>query len=262
MIPSTDLCVSSPPKSTKVCLPQPTLLSDALSDLKIAPKTFRFFDLPYELRSKILGYVLISDRTIDLDPQNYRTAHQRLSLFLTSHRFHEEAYPVFYGGHTFRILPTHGRFFGNKTKPLLTRLSPQYRAVLVSLELRLGPGWSNPPKSWRVDDRLGLEEMAAVRTVKVFVECDPSHDIFKGFRIGREFFTDFSVELLEGILHRLPALVQVEYDGWPSVMREGPLMRRLIKVSKDGGKRVKELSIQQSFEKRHKLISLKVKNVG
>ena len=85
--------------------------------------------------------------------------------------------------------------------------------------------------------------MVAVRTLKVFVECDPSHDIFKGFRIGKNFFTEFAAELLEGIILRLPALDSVEYDGWPSVMREGPLMKRLIGVARKRGKKTSELGI-------------------
>ena len=109
------------------------------------------------------------------------------------------------------------------------------------LELRLGPGWSNPPRSWQVDDGLGLEEMEAVRTVKVFVECDPSHDMFDGFRIDRDFFTGFSGGLLQDVLQRLPSLKWVELDGWPSVKREGPLVKRLLEVARSAGVRVLEV---------------------
>ena len=87
---------------------------------------------------------------------------------------------------------------------------------------------------------LGLEEMEAVRTVKVFVECDPSHEIFNGFRIDRDFFTGFSGGLLEEVLRRLPSVVQVELDGWPSVKREGPLVKRLLEVARNAGLRVLE----------------------
>ena len=45
--------------------------------------------------------------------------------------------------------------------------------------------------------------MVNVRTLRVFVECDPSHDIFKGFRVGRDYFTEFSAQLLEGVIDRL-----------------------------------------------------------
>lgn len=223
-----------------------TSLSHALADMSIAPQPktrqpFRFFDLPSELRLRILTLALVTDQIVDLSPINYGAARHRMNIFLASHRFHDEAYPVFYGGHTFRIFPTNGRFFGHRVRPLVARLPTRYRAALVSLELRLGPGWSNPPRSWRVDDRLGLEEMEAVRTVKVFVECDPSHDIFNGFRIDRDFFTGFSGGLLEDVLQRLPSVIQVELDGWPSVKREGPLVKRLLEVARNVGARVSEV---------------------
>lgn len=92
-----------------------------------------------------------------------------------------------------------------------------------------------------MDDRLGLEEMEAVRTVKVFVECDPSHDIFNGFRIDRDFFTGFSGSLLGDVLQCLPSVVRVELDGWPSVKREGPLVKRLLEVTRNAGVRVPEV---------------------
>lgn len=91
--------------------------------------------------------------------------------------------------------------------------------------------------------------MKAVRTIKVFVECDPSHDIFRGFRIGKDFFTEFAAELLEGIIKRLPALERVEYDGWPSVMREGPLVKRLVGVARKLGKKSVELGTLMEQER-------------
>ena len=223
-----------------------TSLPDVLADTSTALQpesrhSFPFFDLPSEIRFKILRLALVTDQIVDLNPKNHSAARHRIDVFLTSHRFHNEAYHVYYGGHTFRIFPTHHRFFGHKVGPLVARLPTRYRAALVSLELRLGPGWSNPPRSWRVDDGLGLEEMEAVRTVKVFVECDPSHDIFNGFRIDRDFFTGFSGDLFEGVLQRLPSVIQVELDGWPSVKREGPLVKRLLEVARNAGVRVSEV---------------------
>lgn len=199
-------------------------------------QSFRFFDLPSELRRRILTMALSLNRTVDLDPLNNFDAPERLSIFLTSRRMHEEAYHVFYGGHTFRIFPTHWRFFGHKVQSLLSRLSPRYRKALISLELRLGPGWSNPPKSWRVTNRLALEDMAGVRKLKVFTECDPSHDIFKGFRFARDFFTNFAGDILEEIMRRLPSLGEVQFDGYPSVSLDGPLMTRLTDEVKRGEK--------------------------
>ena len=90
--------------------------------------------------------------------------------------------------------------------------------------------------------------MVAVRSLKVFVEIDPSHDLFQGFRVGKDFYTRFSTELLEQIIRRLPALGRVELDGWPSVMREGPLMKRLVEVARASGKTVVELGAQKVSE--------------
>ena len=95
--------------------------------------------------------------------------------------------------------------------------------------------------------------MIAVRFLKVFVEVDPSHDIFRGFRVGKEFYTQFSTELLEQIIERLPALERVELNGWPSVMREGPLMRRLVDVARASGKTAVELGAQRVSEKNQDL---------
>lgn len=199
---------------------------------------FRFFNLPSELRRRILTMALSLHRTVDLDQVNNFDAPERLSVFLTSRRMHEEAYHVFYGSHSFRIFPTHWRFFGHKSQSVLSRLSPRYRKALVSLELRLGPGWSNPPTSWRVTDRLALEDISAVRKLMVFVECDPSHDIFKGFRPAHDFFTNFAGNILMEILRRLPSLGEVQFDGYPSVSRDGPLMKRLIDEVKRSEKKI------------------------
>ncbi|KAL9029760.1 MAG: hypothetical protein Q9196_002037 [Gyalolechia fulgens] len=202
-------------------------------------KPFPFFSLPSELRSKIFSYLLCPDsRTIDLDPSNHRSATGRLNLFLVCKRFGFEAYHVFYSGHTFRIFQTHGRFLGKRTEPLLARLPSYYRNALVSLELRLGPGWSDPPKPWYVSDRLGLEDCTSVRTLRVFVEVDPSSPVFKGFRLNRDFFTHFSGTLLREVMDRLPVLETVEFDGYPSVDRHGALMTRLVDDARRAKKRI------------------------
>ncbi|KAL8697544.1 MAG: hypothetical protein Q9201_007074 [Fulgogasparrea decipioides] len=202
-------------------------------------KSFPFFDLPPELRSRILSFLLCTDtRTIDLDPSNYRVATARLNLFLVSKQFGFEAYHVFYAGHTFRIFQTHGRFLGKRTEPLLARLPSYYRNIMVSLELRLGPGWSDPPKPWYVSDRLGLEDCIAVRTLRVFVEVDPSSPIFKGFRLNRDFFTNFSGMLLQQVMVRLPVLDTVEFDAYPSVDRHGALITRLLEETRKARKRI------------------------
>lgn len=232
------------------------LRSEELSAINIMPQHFRFLDLPFDLRYKILGYVLVSNEVIDLEPIFCYPARERLAVFLVSKGFYSDASYVFYSSHTFRIFPTSGRFFGNKTRPLLARLPSRDQRSLVSLELRLGPGWTCPPASWRVNGALGLENMVAVRSLKVFVEVDPSHDFFRGFRVGKDFYTRFSSELLEQIIERLPALERVELDGWPSVMREGPLMRRLADVARASGKTVVDLGAQKVSEAEQGLMLL------
>ena len=107
--------------------------------------------------------------------------------------------------------------------------------------------------------------MVAVRSLKVFVEIDPSHDFFRGFRVGKDFYTRFSTELLEQIIKRLPALERVEFDGWPSVMREGPLMRSLVDVARVSGKTVIELGAQkvpESEKKRDLMLLAQKLSVG
>lgn len=199
---------------------------------------FRLFDLPSELRQKIFKFFLAQDLIMDLSPENHRSAADRLNLFLTSHRIHEEAYPVFYGGHTFRIFPTHPRFYGSKVRSILVRLSPRYRAAIHSLELRLGPGWSKPPRTWAASDRLKLRDCSSLRNMVVFVECDPSHQIFRGFRVSKEFFTEFSADLLGALIERIPSLERITFDRYPAVKRDGELMTRLQNVVQEKGKRV------------------------
>lgn len=202
-------------------------------------KFFYFFNLPFELRRKVLSHLLVQNRIIDLDPANAISNPFRLNLFLTSRRMHEEAYQVFYSIHTFRIFPIHPRYFGGRVKSVLSRLSPRYRAALVSLEIRLGIGWSKPPKTWTVTDRLGLQDCTRVKNLEVFVECDPSHEIFHGFRISVEFFTDFSSNLLESIVKSLPYLEWVTFNRHgPSVSRDSELMSRLQEAVLKGQKRI------------------------
>ena len=151
---------------------------------------------------------------------------------------HDEASRVFYGRNTFRIFPIHGRFFHTK-KPLLARLPAQYRAHITKLELRLGPGWTKPPKGWVADDRIGLADAAKARLLKVFVECDPASDmIFEGFRIGQDFYTEFCVDLVRSILAQVSSLREVEFDAYPSVQKTSPLLQGLQNEAKAEQKRI------------------------
>jgi hypothetical protein len=136
----------------------------------------------------------------------------------------------FFSTHTFRIFPTYpGKYFKTK-KPLLARLPIHYRNSMTSLDLRLGPGWSNPPRGWIINDALGLADCTSVRTLKVFVECDPSDPIFNGYRKHEGFYEKFSADLLEGILKAVPSVKVVEFDAYSSVKRTGPMMAGLGEV--------------------------------
>ena len=80
--------------------------------------------------------------------------------------------------------------------------------------------------------------MYRVRTLKVFLECDPSHPVFEGFRISKDFYTDFAGDLLREVVQRLPSLKHVQFDGYPSVRRHGPLMTRLVREAKGSKKQI------------------------
>jgi len=195
--------------------------------------TFPFLSLPSELRNKIYDLVFTpAPQVIDLDPSTFSILHRNkvLALFGVSRQVHLEATHHFFSTRTFRLFPTYpGRYFKTK-KPLLARLPKHYRASITYLELRLGPGWNNPPRGWVVNDALGLKDCISARVVKVFVECDPSDIIFQGFRAGDGFYEKFSQGLLEGILTEIPTIKVVEFDAWSSVKRNGDMIAGLGEV--------------------------------
>lgn len=206
-------------------------------------RVFPFFELPAEIRLRIYEFVLIQpDETIDLDPLNYRTIRPRLSCFLVCRRMHDEAYHVFYGApqQPLRLFPTHGRFFHTK-KPLLTRIGPKYRRAVHTLELRLGPGWSKPPRCWHVREEQGLADCKSLRKLKIIIQVDPSGDIFNGFRghgNDKDTYKIFCVNILEGIFAQVPSLEVVELDGYPGLTTDTPLVRGLTTSIRSAGKRV------------------------
>ncbi|KAH8813050.1 hypothetical protein F5884DRAFT_634451, partial [Xylogone sp. PMI_703] len=194
---------------------------------------FPFLSLPSELRNKI--YCMIFQpcpQVIDLDPSTFTVLSRTniRALFLVSKQVYEESTHAFFSIHTFRLFPTHpGRYFKTK-KPLLSRLPPQYRASITTLELRLGPGWNNPPRGWIVNPALGLRDCKNARVLKVFVECDPSDGIFKGFRHSDGFYEKFSQALLHDVLVDVPSIKIVEFDAWSSVKRGGDMIKGLLQV--------------------------------
>jgi hypothetical protein len=195
--------------------------------------TFPFLSLPSELRNKIYSLVFsAAPSVLDLDPSTFSLLYRNkiLALFAVCRQIHLESTHNFFSTHTIRLFPTYpGRYFKTK-RPLLARLPKHYRASITTLELRLGPGWNNPPRGWVVNDGLGLKDCVSVRVLKVFVECDPSDVIFKGFRAGEGFYEKFAQALLEQVLQEVPNIQVVEFDAWNSVKRTGDMISGLGEV--------------------------------
>ncbi|KAH8681818.1 hypothetical protein BX600DRAFT_505462 [Xylariales sp. PMI_506] len=207
------------------------------------PKTqpippFRFFDLPSELRLRIYDYHFANTGDIlDLDTDNYKRIHQKLAIFRTCRQVYKEASYAFYHCRAVRIFPIYGKFFRSK-KPMLARMYSGQRACISTLQLRLGPGWNRPPRGWVVNEGLGLKDCVNVRRLKVFVECDPSNDVFKGFRHSDGFYEKFSQELLDDVLSAIPWCKLVEFDANPSVRKNGSMMRGLFEITASQGCRL------------------------
>ena len=194
-------------------------------------KHFNFFNLPIELRLKILECAYSWPHVIDLDRSNYAHVAPLLRTFLVSRAFYKEAYATFFGINRFQIFPTHSQALRRRTRPIVSVLTPHYRASLKSLEFLLGPNWNQPPPSWVVNEALGLEDMVNMRVLKVHAQIDPSLDIFKGFRIGKNFYTDFAARLLGDVLEMLPNVREVWISGEESVKRNGKFIDRLIDIA-------------------------------
>jgi len=215
------------------------LTTRALKPSKEKKKPFRFMDLPSELRIKVYAHHFVdAPAVIDLDPDNWKKIHHRLAILRTCRTIYHEASYTFYSTHTFRLFPTYpGRHFKTK-KPLLARMKPRQRGLINSLELRLGPGWSKPPRGWVVNPALGITDCVNVRKLTVFVECDPSDGIFNGFRRSDGFYEGFSCDLLRDVLKELPHLDRVHFDAWTSVKKSGAMMRGLFDLTTQQGRKI------------------------
>lgn len=206
---------------------------------------FPFLCLPSEIRLRIYSFVLFTPRrkralrttgSVGASSKNKPLApiSDRISLFLVSRRLHDEATHFFYSAQTFRLFPIQDY----SRLPTIRALPRRYLPSITTIELILGSSWTAPPKSWRVNDGLGLEDMACARTLKVFIQCDPSHPVFEGFRVSKDYYTLFAGELMQQVLARLPGLVQVEFDAYPSVQKTGRLMSLLLQETRGAGKKV------------------------
>lgn len=220
-------------------------IPDDLKDLKPAPKPprkpprapFPFLDLPSEIRLLVYHFILFTPSrkgalknrgTVGASAKKSKavaSTSQRIHLFLTSYQVYNEASHYFYSTQIFRVFPVQDF----SRLPTLRGLPPRHRSSVSTIELVLGSSWTAPPRSWTVNQSLGLQDMTAMRTLKVFVGCDPSQPVFEGFRISKDFYTEFSGRLMREILEQLPSLVWVEFDAYPSVSRKGSLMTRLMK---------------------------------
>ncbi|KAK9595727.1 hypothetical protein V6Z92_002222 [Aspergillus fumigatus] len=177
------------------------------------PTLFRFLDLPSEIRLRIYDLVLFTP---------YRLKPRRANGSVGASARNPPIAP----------------FQDWSRTPTVRALPARHKASVRTIELILGSSWTSPPREWVVNNRLGLEKMVRVRTLKVFLECDPSHPVFEGFRISPGFYTDFAGKILKQVLERLPHVVQVEFDGYPSVSKSGSLMKRLVYEARAAQKKI------------------------
>lgn len=195
----------------------------------IPEEPFRFLDLPSELRNRIYRSVLFS-------PNDYDGS--RIGCLLANKQLHVEASHILYSYTRFPLFQL--QQFDN-TVPTLDRLRSTYYSSVTNLLLSLGQSWTKVPKAWKVTGDLTqiLKDLVALKTLRVFVEFDPSLPAFKTHRKSDTYYTDFCGDLLGDVLEAIPQCQYVEFDGNKSVNVNGPLVSRLRQEAVEAGKEVK-----------------------
>jgi hypothetical protein len=214
---------------------------------------FPFFKLPSELRNRIYALVFFTSTPY--------TNNSRMSILRASRRLHAEASYILYSSTTFRIFPLQDF----SPLPTVRDLPSHYRKLVTTTELVLGPSWTAPPKSWKVNKPIGriLGSMARMQALKVFVEIDPSHPVFAKFRVSHGFYTEFCGGLLRDVLKAMPRLEVVQISGRPSVQMDGPLLLRLRREVEDQGRvlRWAEMGSKSSIEDKTAEVALALDKV-
>jgi len=207
-------------------------LVEMVGTLSLQGGPFPFFELPAEIRNRIYKLVLFTKASYRLIDNRLRPS--RTGILAANKRVHQEAAYVLYSTNSFRIFPLQDF----TPAPIIYELRPMYRAMVTKLEMVVGSSWTSPPKTWRVSKLLAkrLSRLAAVQTLKIFVELDPSLPMFEKYRISPEFYTDFCGDLLRDVLVCMPQMTDIEMNGNPGVEIDGPLVSRLLKEAQARGK--------------------------
>lgn len=190
--------------------------------------TFPFLDLPSELRYRIYNLVFFDnpDPYAGNGPDyEIQPTCQDISILLLNKRTTAEAAHILYSTTTFRLFPLQDFLF----LPTPQDLAPHYRSHVTRLSITLGSSWTAPPAVWKVTKGLArcLSRIKLVRTLRIFVQLDPSQPMFEKYRVSYSFYTDFCGELLRDVLKAMPKLEAVELAGYPHVQPDGPLVSRL-----------------------------------
>ncbi|KAI5297856.1 hypothetical protein KEM56_004486, partial [Ascosphaera pollenicola] len=165
-----------------------------------------------------------------------------------------EVAALLFGTQTFRLWAAHVE----DHKPTVEQIPSRYRHLVRTVQAVFGPGWTDPGVRVGARMRGVLRECTGLRRCEVFVEIDPSHPVFEGFRISKGFYTEYAEDLLGDVLACLPGLRDsgvVEFDAGGGVERDGKLMRRLMRVARELGMAI-EFGPQKGWKMDDGLIEL------